>query len=120
MRSGRRDGAKPGREYAKTTETTVDKERAADKERTKKQIRERKKNMEELLEILRDLHPEVDFETCENLIDAGIQDSFDIVSVIAEIGERFDVTISAEKIVPENFNSAKALYHLIQELEDED
>lgn len=117
MRSGGRDGAKPGREYAKTT---ADKEIATDKERTKKQIRERKKNMEELLEILRDLHPEVDFETCENLIDAGILDSFDIVSVIAEIGERFDVTISAEKIVPENFNSAKALYHLIQELEDED
>lgn len=76
--------------------------------------------MEELLEILKDLHPEVDFESCGNLIDAGILDSFDIVSVIAEIGERFDVTISADKIVPENFNSAEAIWNLIRELEDED
>ncbi len=76
--------------------------------------------MEELLEILRDLHPEVDFETCDTLIDDKILDSFDIVSIIAEIEDQFDVVISAEKIVPENFNSAQALYALIQELEDED
>lgn len=74
--------------------------------------------MEELLEILGDLHPEVDFETCERLIDDKILDSFDIVSVIAEINERFDVVITADKIIPENFNSAKALYALIQRLED--
>lgn len=74
--------------------------------------------MEELLEILEDLHPEVDFGTCEGLIDDKILDSFDIVSVIAEINERFDVTITADKITPENFNSAKALYALIQRLED--
>ena len=76
--------------------------------------------MEELLEILTDLHPEVDFETCDTLIDDKILDSFDIVSIIAEIEDQFDVVISAEKIVPENFNSAQALYALIQELEDED
>ncbi|MBQ7775929.1 MAG: acyl carrier protein [Lachnospiraceae bacterium] len=76
--------------------------------------------MEELLEILNDLHPEVDFETCDTLIDDKILDSFDIVSIIAEIGDQFDVVISAEKITPANFNSAQALYALIQELEDED
>ncbi len=76
--------------------------------------------MEELLEILSDLHPDVDFETCDTLIDDKILDSFDIVSIIAEVNDRFDVTISAEKITPENFNSAEALYNLIQELEDED
>ena len=76
--------------------------------------------MEELLEILRDLHPEVDFETCGTLIDDKILDSFDIVSIIAEIEDQFDVVITAEKIIPQNFNSAKALYALIQELEDED
>lgn len=74
--------------------------------------------MEELLEILEELHPEVDFATCETLIDDKILDSFDIVSVIAEINDRFDVTITAEKITPENFNSANALYALIQRLED--
>ena len=76
--------------------------------------------MNELLEILNGLHPEVDFETCESLIDDKILDSFDIIAIISEINEEFDVTISAEYIVPENFNSAKALYALIQKLEDDD
>ncbi len=76
--------------------------------------------MNELLEILNGLHPEVDFKTCESLIDDKILDSFDIIAIISEINEEFDVTISAEYIVPENFNSAKALYALIQKLEDED
>ena len=76
--------------------------------------------MNELLEILNGLHPEVDFETCESLIEDKILDSFDIIAIISEINEEFDVTISAEYIVPENFNSAKALYALIQKLEDED
>lgn len=76
--------------------------------------------MNELLKILNGLHPEVDFGTCEKLIDDKILDSFDIISIISEINEEFDVTISAEYIVPENFNSAKALYALIEKLEDED
>lgn len=76
--------------------------------------------MEELLEILRELHPDVDFETEEHLIDNVILDSFDIVSLISEIQDVFDVTIDAKRIIPENFNSAKALYALIQEIENED
>lgn len=76
--------------------------------------------MEELLNILNEMHPDVDFETRERLIDDGVLDSLDIVSLISEISETFDVTITARDIVPENFNSAKALYALIQRLEDED
>ena len=76
--------------------------------------------MEELLEILQELHPEVNFEEEEHLIDDKILDSFDIVSIISGIADQFDVPISAEHILPENFNSAKALYALIQQLEDED
>ena len=75
--------------------------------------------MDTLLEILQDLHPEVDFETCDTLIDDKIIDSFDIVSIIAEINEEFDVVIPAEEIIPESFNSAEALYDLIQRLGDE-
>ena len=78
------------------------------------------KIMEDLLEILRDLHPDVDFETEEYLIDKGILDSMDIVSLISEINDAFDVTITAKDIIPANFNSAQALYELIQELEDEE
>ena len=72
--------------------------------------------MEELMEILQDLHPDVDFETEEHLVDDKILDSFDIVSLIAEINENFD---TAKDILPENFNSARALYALIQRLEEE-
>ena len=75
--------------------------------------------MDTLLEILQALHPEVDFETCDTLIDDKIIDSFDIVSIISEINEEFDVVIPAEEIIPENFNSAEALYDLIQRLGDE-
>lgn len=75
--------------------------------------------MNDLLEILTDLHPDVDFETCDTLIDDKILDSFDIVSIIAEINDVFDVVIPAEEIVPENFNSAQALYELIERLGDE-
>ena len=75
--------------------------------------------MTELLEILENLHPEVDFETCTTLIDDKILDSFDIVTIISEINEEFDVVIPAEEIVPENFNSAQALHELVTRLADE-
>ena len=75
--------------------------------------------MEELMEILNNLHPDGDFETEERLVDDKILDSFDIVSLIAEINEAFDIAITAKDIIPENFNSAKALYALIQKLEEE-
>ncbi len=76
--------------------------------------------MEELLAILQDLHPDVDFDTCDTLVDSKILDSFDIVSLISEINEEFDVVIGADQIVPENFNSAKALWALVERLMDED
>ena len=75
--------------------------------------------MEELMEILSNLHPDVDFGTEERLVDDKILDSFDIVSLIAEINEAYDIAITAKDILPENFNSAKALYALIQKLEEE-
>ena len=75
--------------------------------------------MEKLLEILDELHPDVDFETEEHLIDNKILDSFDIITIISEINEEFDVVVPAEEIIPENFNSAKALYELVKKLEDE-
>lgn len=75
--------------------------------------------MNELLEILKGLHPDIDFDHYDSLIDDGILDSFDIISLIAEIDNEFDVQIPAEEIVPENFNSAKALHELITRLADD-
>ena len=75
--------------------------------------------MEELIEILKDLHSDVDFDTCTTLIDDKILDSFDIVSIVSEVNDRFDVAIPAKELVPENFNSAKALWNLITRLEED-
>ena len=74
--------------------------------------------MEKLLEILSSLHPDVDFENTGDLIDDGILDSLDIVTLVTEINAEFDVAIPAEEIVPENFNSAEALMELIERLDD--
>lgn len=75
--------------------------------------------MEALLEILNELHPEVDFETETGLIDNKILDSFDIVTIVAEIDGEFDVQIPAVELTPENFNSAQALYALVERLMEE-
>ena len=75
--------------------------------------------MEKLIEILRELHDDVDFETEESLVDDGIIDSLDIVTLVTEINDQFDVSIPPEEIIPENFNSAAALYALIERLDEE-
>lgn len=74
--------------------------------------------MEKLIEILSSIHPDVDFENTVDFIDDGILDSLDIVTIVTEINDVFDVTIPAEEIVPENFNSAEALYALIEKLDE--
>ena len=75
--------------------------------------------MEKLIEILRELHDDVDFESEEALVDDGIIDSLDIVTLVTEINDRFDVSIPPEEIVPDNFNSAAALMALIERLDEE-
>ena len=74
--------------------------------------------MEKLIEILTSLHPNVDFATATDLVDDGILDSLDIVTLVTEIADAFDVTVPAEEIVPENFNSAEALMELIERLDE--
>ena len=74
--------------------------------------------MDELLELLTDVRDDVDFATCETLIDDGILASFDILQIISSINETFDVEIPATSIIPKNFNSAKAMFELIQKLQE--
>ena len=76
--------------------------------------------MEKLLAILNDLHPDVDFTDNNELIDDGILDSLDIVTLVTEIDAEFDVTIPAEEIIPENFNSAEAILALLEKLQGEE
>lgn len=72
--------------------------------------------MEQLLEILKGIRPDVDFENETALIDDGILDSFDVVSIISEIDNVFGVQIRITELDPENFNSAEAIWNLVQEL----
>lgn len=74
--------------------------------------------MDELMNILKGLHPEVDFSQEEDLIGNGVLDSLDIVTLITEINSVFDVRIPAEEIVPENFSSAAAIDALIRRLDE--
>ena len=75
--------------------------------------------MDKIVEFLTELHPDVDFSVEEGLIDDGILDSLDIVSLVAEIYSEFGITVPAEEIIPENFNSASALWALIAKLDEE-
>ena len=75
--------------------------------------------MEELMEILTGIRPDVDFENCTTLIDDKILDSFDIISIITELNSQMDVAVPADHIIPENFNSAKALWAMVEKLQDE-
>ena len=76
--------------------------------------------MERLFEILEGIQPEVDYETCTDLIDGHYLDSLSILSLVAEIEEEFDITIPTVEIIPENFNSAEALWDMIERLQEEE
>lgn len=75
--------------------------------------------MDELMEILNELRPDVDFENETELITDGILDSFDIVALVGELNDAFDIEIKPNNLVPENFNSANAMMALIEKLQDE-
>lgn len=75
--------------------------------------------MEKLLELLKEIKPEVEFEGNEHLIDNGDLDSLSIVEVVSAIDDEFDVEIGVTDIIPENFNSVEAIWNLIQKLLDE-
>ena len=74
--------------------------------------------MKEIIEILTELHDDVDFTTETGLVENGILNSLDIVAIISEIDDRLDVQIPAEEILPENFDSAEALWALVQRLDE--
>ena len=72
--------------------------------------------MEELLELLKDVRDDVDFENETELIDGKILSSFDIIQIISVIDEEYDVAVPATEIIPANFNSAQAIYDMIERL----
>ena len=75
--------------------------------------------MEKLIEILEDIQPDADYENCTTLIDDGILESFAILSIVVELEDEFDISITPAEIIPENFNSAAALWAMVQRLQNE-
>ncbi len=73
---------------------------------------------ERVMEILKDIRSDVDFENCTALIDDDILESLDIVSIVSEFNDEFDVEISVEDLLPENFNSVDAMVELIRSAQE--
>ncbi len=77
-------------------------------------------NMDKILEILEEVRPDVDFENEKLLIDDGILDSFDIITIVSSFNDEFDVEIDVEDLEPYNFNTVEAMNELIEKLQNED
>ena len=86
--------------------------------RVKRIVRVKGIDMDILFEILQELHPDIDFKTHKTLIDDQVIDSFDIVTLVAEVNDRIGVAIPAEELIPENFNSYAGLKDLVDKLEN--
>ena len=76
--------------------------------------------MEKLLNILTEIRPDVEFENEKNLLDDGILESFDIVSIISEFNDAFEINIRVNHLTPENFNSVEAMKALVINLQLKD
>lgn len=73
--------------------------------------------MEQLIEILEGVQPDADYENCTTLIDDGVLSSFDIISIVSELEDEYDIQIKPVDIIPANFNSAQAIYEMVQRLQ---
>ena len=74
---------------------------------------------EQIIEILEDIQPEADYETCQTLIDDHILTSLGVLSLVAELEDEFDVTIPTVEIIPSNFNSVDAIAAMVERLQEE-
>lgn len=75
--------------------------------------------MERLMEILQEMRPDVDFENETSLVTGGILDSVDIIALVAELSDEYDIRIKPAHLIPENFDSPQAIMDLINTLEEE-
>ena len=72
---------------------------------------------EQVLEVLKSVRSDVDFEKEELLIDDGVLDSFDIIGIVSELNETFDIDITVDELEPENFNTLGAITALVESLQ---
>ncbi len=74
--------------------------------------------MDDLIRIMSEVRPDLDFTKEDQLIDDGILDSFDIIAIVSEINDFFQIEMNVNDLLPENFNSAAALYELILKMKE--
>lgn len=74
--------------------------------------------MEQLIELLSEICPAVDFEKETALVDDGLIDSFEMVTIVSELIEHYDIELDVDDLLPENFNSAAAIWQLIESRKD--
>ena len=75
--------------------------------------------MEELLEILEDIDPDNDYEHDEHLIDDGHLGSLSLLQLVSELEDNFDIQMTPTELIPANFNSAKAIWAMVQRLQQD-
>jgi acyl carrier protein len=67
-----------------------------------------------IIAILNDIRPEFDFnEPVDNFIEAGMLDSFDLVTLVTSLDEAFKISIDGTDIVPENFSNIESIFNLL-------
>ena len=76
--------------------------------------------METVLEILAKVKPNIDFKNANAIVYDGLLDSMDIVMLVGELNDEFDIEIQVTDLVPENFNTVDAIVKMVERLEDED
>ena len=72
------------------------------------------------MELLEGIRPDIDFANEKSLVTDRLLESFDIINLVSEIDDEFDVKIKPADLVPENFDSVEAMWALIQRLQDEE
>jgi len=70
--------------------------------------------MSKILDILTEIRPDLDFNSEKQLVDQGLLDSFDLVSIISELNDAFEINIRVNDLQPENFNSVEAIMALVE------
>ena len=70
--------------------------------------------MEKLIKLLAEIRPDLDFAAETKLVSDGLLDSFDIVAIVSDINDAYGTSIGVTELLPENFDSAEAIYELIQ------
>lgn len=72
---------------------------------------------EQILSLLKDALPQIDFTASDSLVDDGILDSLSIVTLISELSMEFGVTFDMESLMPENLNSIDAIVETVKSLQ---